>query len=96
MIVVPASQKIYLNALRQGYIETLIQAGAIVESSSCASCMGLHTGVLPSGEVAISTTNRNYKGRMGSPSSFVYLASPATAAAAAIEGHITDPRKYLK
>lgn len=96
MIVVPASQKIYLNALRQGYIETLIQAGAMVESSSCASCMGLHTGVLPSGEVAISTTNRNYQGRMGSPSSFVYLASPATAAAAAIEGHITDPRKYLK
>jgi 3-isopropylmalate/(R)-2-methylmalate dehydratase large subunit len=96
MIVVPASQKIYLDALRQGYIETLVRAGAVVESSSCASCMGLHTGVLPSGEVAISTTNRNFKGRMGSPDSFVYLSSAATAAATAVEGHITDPRKYLE
>jgi 3-isopropylmalate/(R)-2-methylmalate dehydratase large subunit len=96
MIVVPASQKIYLEALQLGYIETFIRAGALVESSSCASCMGQHTGVLAAGEVAISTTNRNTKGRMGSPSSLVYLASAATAAAAAVEGHITDPRKYLK
>lgn len=95
MIVVPASQHIYLEALRLGYIETLTEAGAVVESASCASCFGLHTGVLAAGEVALSTTNRNFKGRMGSPQSLVYLSSPATAAASALEGVITDPRKYL-
>ncbi len=96
MVVSPASQKIYLDALRAGYIETFIEAGASVESSSCASCMGLHTGILPSGEVAVSTTNRNFEGRMGSPDSFVYLASPATAAATALAGRISDPREYLR
>lgn len=96
MVVVPASQRIYLDALRAGHIETFIEAGAAVESSSCASCMGLHTGILPSGEVAVSTTNRNFKGRMGAPDSFVYLSSPATAAATALAGRIADPRGYLE
>jgi 3-isopropylmalate/(R)-2-methylmalate dehydratase large subunit len=95
MIVVPASQKIYLDALRSGYIETLITAGAVVETSSCAACAGLHTGVLADGEVALSTTNRNFKGRMGSAKSEVYLSSPATAAASAIAGCIADPREYV-
>jgi homoaconitase/3-isopropylmalate dehydratase large subunit len=96
MVVVPASQRIYRDALRAGYIETFIEAGASVESSSCASCMGLHTGILPSGEVAISTTNRNFEGRMGAPDSFVYLSSPATAAATALAGRIVDPREYME
>lgn len=95
LIVVPASQRIYKEALRLGYIETIVEAGGIFETSSCAACAGLHTGILPAYEVALSTTNRNFKGRMGSASSLVYLSSPATAAASAIEGHITDPRKYL-
>ncbi len=95
MVVVPASQKIFLESVRLGYVEALVEAGAIFETSSCAACAALHTGVLPSEEVAISTTNRNFKGRMGHPSSSVYLASAATAAAAARAGHITDPRKYL-
>jgi 3-isopropylmalate/(R)-2-methylmalate dehydratase large subunit len=96
MVVVPASQKIFLQALKEGIVETLLQAGTVVESSSCASCMGLHTGILPSGETAVSTTNRNFEGRMGSHDSFVYLSSPAVAAATALEGRITDPRKYLE
>lgn len=95
MIVVPASQHIYLEALKKGYIQDLIEAGALVESSSCASCAALHTGILPSGEIAISTTNRNFKGRMGSKDASIYLASAATAAAAARCGYITDPRKFM-
>lgn len=96
MIVVPASRKIYLDAMQKGYIETFVKAGAIVEGPSCGACAGFHTGLLAAGEVAISTTNRNFKGRMGSTDSEVYLASPATVAASAVEGVIADPRKYLK
>ena len=95
MIVVPASQHIYLEALKAGYIQDLIEAGAIFETSSCASCAGLHTGILPSNEVAISTTNRNFKGRMGNNTASIYLSSAACAAAAALNGYITDPRKYM-
>lgn len=95
MIVVPASQRIYLEALKKGYIQDLIEAGALVESSSCASCAALHTGILPSGEIAVSTTNRNFRGRMGSKDASIYLASAATAAAAARCGYITDPRKFM-
>ena len=95
MIVVPASQRIYLEALKAGYIQDLVEAGAVVETSSCASCAGLHTGILPAGEVAISTTNRNFKGRMGSKEASIYLSSAATAAAAARCGYITDPRKFM-
>lgn len=95
MIVVPASQKIYLESLKKGYVQDLIEAGAIFETSSCASCAALHTGILPSDEVAISTTNRNFKGRMGNPTASIYLSSASVAAAAALNGYITDPRKYM-
>lgn len=95
MIVVPASYKIYMEALRAGYIEILAEAGARIESPSCAACAGMHTGILADGEVAVSTTNRNFKGRMGSPNSDVYLSSAATAAASALAGKIADPREYL-
>jgi 3-isopropylmalate/(R)-2-methylmalate dehydratase large subunit len=95
MRIVPSSQKIFLEAVKLGYIEILMEAGITVESSSCACCGGLHTGVLPDGAICISTTNRNFRGRMGSPDSFVYLASAATVAASALEGRIVDPRKYL-
>ncbi len=95
LIVTPASKKIYLEALRRGYIETLLGCGATVTNPGCGACVGIDKGILTDGEDCISTTNRNFKGRMGSPKSYVYLASAATAAASAIEGKITDPRKYL-
>ena len=92
MIITPASRETYLHALRLGYIETFIQAGAIVTNSTCGACIGGHLGVLGSGEVCISSTNRNFRGRMGHPESLVYLASPATVAASALKGVIADPR----
>ena len=92
MIITPASREIYLQALRLGYIETFIEAGAIVTNSTCGACVGGHLGVLGSGEVCISSTNRNFRGRMGHPESLVYLASPATVAASALKGVIADPR----
>lgn len=93
MIVVPASQDIYLEAVNKGLITILIEAGAAVDTPSCAACAGLHTGLLASGEVAISASNRNFRGRMGSPEAEIYLGSPATVAASAVAGVITDPRK---
>ena len=95
MLVIPASRSIYLEAIKKGYIQTLISAGAIIENPGCGPCLGIHQGVLAEGEVAISSTNRNFKGRMGSPESKVYLASPATVAASAIKGKITDPRSIV-
>ena len=94
-LVLPASWEVYKNALRKGIIETLIDAGAIVLNSGCGPCLGAHEGVLAKGEVALSTSNRNFKGRMGSKEAEIFLVSPLTAAASAIEGKITDPRKYL-
>ena len=94
-IVAPASRKILLEALRLGIIETLIKAGAVVVSPGCGACVGTHNGIPADNEVVISSANRNFKGRMGNPSAFIYLASPATVTASAIEGKITDPRKYL-
>ena len=95
MIVTPGSRLVYLEAMRDGALETLIESGAIAMPPGCGACVGLHEGVLGDGEVCLATQPRNFKGRMGSPKSFIYLGSPAVAAATAIEGKIADPRKYL-
>ena len=95
MIVTPGSRLVYLEALKDGALETLIEAGAIAIPPGCGACVGLHEGVLGDGEVCLATQPRNFKGRMGSPKSFIYLGSPAVAASTAIEGRIADPRKYL-
>ena len=92
MLVFPASTRIYRQAIEHGYVETFMQAGAVVMNSGCGPCLGVHEGALGDGEVALSTTNRNFKGRMGNPRSEVYLCSPAVAAASAVTGVITDPR----
>ena len=91
MIVIPASSAIYLAALQAGYLETFLLAGAVVESPGCGPCMGNHMGVPAVGEVSISTANRNFKGRMGTKESEVYLASPAVVAASAVAGMIESP-----
>ncbi len=95
LIIVPASRNVYREALDKGYIKIFIDAGASVLNPGCAACAGIHQGILGDGEVCLSTTNRNFKGRMGNPQSFVYLASPATAAASAITGEIMSPEKFL-
>jgi homoaconitase/3-isopropylmalate dehydratase large subunit len=92
VIVTPASAKIYRKALQNGLIEVLMQAGCTVTGSGCGACIGRHGGVLAPGERALTTMNRNFVGRMGSPLAEIYLASPATAAATALTGRITDPR----
>jgi 3-isopropylmalate/(R)-2-methylmalate dehydratase large subunit len=91
LLVFPGTQQIYLDALRRGYIETFIEAGAVVSTPTCGPCLGGHMGILAKGEKALATTNRNFVGRMGHPKSEVYLASPAVAAASAIKGRITAP-----
>jgi len=95
-IVAPASRRIYIEALREGIIEIFLKTGASLVTPGCGCCVGTHNGVPSSGENVISTANRNFKGRMGNPDAFIYLASPATVAASAIEGKITDPRKYIR
>lgn len=91
VIIFPATQKIYLDAIKAGYIETFIKAGAVVSTPTCGPCLGGHMGVLAQGERAVATTNRNFVGRMGHTESEVYLASPAVAAASAITGRISSP-----
>jgi 3-isopropylmalate/(R)-2-methylmalate dehydratase large subunit len=93
MLVFPASGRIFQQAMKAGYLSTLMEAGALVANSGCGPCLGVHQGALGDGEVALSTTNRNFKGRMGNPNAEVYLCSPAVAAASALTGVITDPRK---
>jgi 3-isopropylmalate/(R)-2-methylmalate dehydratase large subunit len=93
MLVFPASSRIYQEALAKGYVLELMKAGAVVMNSGCGPCLGVHEGALGDGEVALSTTNRNFKGRMGNPNSEVYLCSPEVAAASALTGVISDPRK---
>jgi 3-isopropylmalate/(R)-2-methylmalate dehydratase large subunit len=95
-IVTPASQKIYLDALRAGYLETLVEAGAVVTNATCGACYGGHMGLLGPGERCLSTTTRNFKARMGDADSEVLLCAPATAAASALTGKITDPRKFTE
>lgn len=94
-LVVPASQHIWMQANKEGILDILTEAGCIVNMPSCGACGGFTSGVIGAGEVVMSSSNRNFKGRMGSPKGEVYLGSPATVAATAIEGRITDPRKYL-
>jgi 3-isopropylmalate/(R)-2-methylmalate dehydratase large subunit len=96
LIVIPASQEIYLNALNEGLIKTFMEAGATIGNPNCGPCLGGHMGIMADGEACISTSNRNFIGRMGSTKSFVYLASPATVAASALTGTITDPRKDME
>ncbi len=95
LIVTPASQEIYNKALKEGLIEIFIKAGAVFTHSTCGACIGGHLGVLGEEETCVSSTNRNFVGRMGAPSSKVYLASPATVAASALNGKLTDPREVL-
>lgn len=94
MLVFPASGRIFAQALERGYVQDFMKAGAVVMNSGCGPCLGVHEGALGDNEVALSTTNRNFKGRMGNPKSEVYLCSPAVAAASAITGVITDPRTH--
>lgn len=93
MIVTPASQEVYRESLREGLLDVFIESGATVTNPGCGVCIGIHMGVLGPGDVCISSSNRNFVGRMGSPQARIFLASPATVAASAITGTITDPRK---
>jgi len=95
LIITPASKEVYITAMKEGLLDIFINAGAVVTHSTCGACIGGHMGVLGGGEVCISSTNRNFVGRMGAASSQVYLASPATVTASAIYGKITDPREVL-
>jgi 3-isopropylmalate/(R)-2-methylmalate dehydratase large subunit len=96
LLVIPASQEIYLNALNEGLIKTFMEAGATIGNPNCGPCLGGHMGLLAEEEVCISSSNRNFIGRMGSTKSYVYLASPATVAASVVTGKITDPRTLMK
>ncbi|MCS7140121.1 MAG: 3-isopropylmalate dehydratase large subunit [Candidatus Nezhaarchaeota archaeon] len=95
LIITPASRRVYREALKLGILELLFESGAIITNPTCGACVGSHLGILGEGEVAIASSNRNFIGRMGDPKSKVYLASPATVAASAVKGYITDPRVFL-
>jgi len=96
LIIIPASQQIYLEAMRLGYLQTLVIAGAIINPPGCGPCVGVHQGIIAAGEACISSTNRNFIGRMGSKDSSIYLASPAVVAASAIAGCIAHPESVVR
>lgn len=95
LLVLPASRAVYVEAMKAGLLESLSEAGGVILNPGCGPCLGAHQGLLAPGEVVVGTSNRNFKGRMGGRDSEIYLASPATVAASALEGVIADPRKYL-
>jgi 3-isopropylmalate/(R)-2-methylmalate dehydratase large subunit len=95
LLVTPASQAVYREAMRLGYLQDLADAGAVVTNSTCGACFGYHMGLLGPGEVCLTSSTRNFTGRMGSPEAEIYMASPATVAASALAGHVTDPRGAL-
>jgi len=95
LVVIPASAEVMQECMKKGYIQELMRAGATISTPGCGACLGAHEGILAPGEVCITSTNRNFPGRMGSTEAKMYLASPATVAASMVEGKITDPRKYI-
>lgn len=96
LVIIPASKDTYLEAIKRGYVDELIRAGATFTAPGCGPCLGVHQGIIAPGEVCVTTTNRNFPGRMGSTDASVYLVSPVTAAACALAGEIVDPAEYIK
>ena len=96
LVVVPASREVMMECMKKGYIQDLMEAGATITTPGCGACLGAHEGILAPGEVCITSTNRNFPGRMGSTEAQMYLASPATVAASMVNGYITDPRDFLQ
>jgi 3-isopropylmalate/(R)-2-methylmalate dehydratase large subunit len=96
LIVIPATQKIFLQAIKEGLVEIFVKAGGVFSTPTCGPCLGGHAGILAKGERALATTNRNFRGRMGDLESEVYLSSPAVAAASAIKGRIAHPEEAMK